>query len=107
MGEDGGCCGEDGGCGVGDCGSEDCGDVGSGIGDCGEGNDCCKKQSTSALTEVARGTDGSATEEEKPKEVGKVLFSDKGRTSDLPIWFKMGFIALLLAILFRLTEVVI
>jgi len=107
FGEDGGCCGEDGGCGVGDCGSEDGGDVGSGKGDCGEGIDCCKKQSTSALTEVARGTDGSATEEEKSKEVGKVLFSDKGRTSDLPIWFKMGFIALLLAILFRLTEVVI
>lgn len=102
------CCGEcgDGGCGSGDCGSGDCGSNDCGDGECDE-DECCKKPSTSALKETCTGTEAIVTSSEKAMKVTETHHIEKSRNSELPIWFKMGVLAVLLAIVFRVSGVVI
>ena len=102
FGEEDGCCGE---CGDGGCGGGGDGDCGGG--DCGEGDDCCKKSPKSASIKTVFETENSVNSEEKPKLIGEIFNAKAARISHFPLWFKMGVLAILVAILFRVTEVMI
>jgi len=102
--EEEGCCGD---CGEGQCGGGDVTGEDCGSGECGEGDDCCKKPEPSASNITISATKSSVITEARPPQVNEELLTENARTIALPIWFKMGVLAILMAILFRVSEVMI